>query len=68
MSVKLSNEILREQESADTRATIEIRGAASERAQSSDVAEVANRPKKRPGRRLRSSITIRATSRQAMLV
>jgi len=32
---------------------------------SSEVAEVANRPKKRPGSRLRSSIT---TRRRAMLV
>jgi hypothetical protein len=35
---------------------------------SSDVAEVANRPKKRPGRRLRSSITIRLAIPEAMLV
>jgi hypothetical protein len=35
---------------------------------SSDVAEVAKRPKKRPGRRERSSITIGATRRQAELV
>src|ERR1700687_756068 len=34
---------------------------------SSDVAEVANRPKKRPGRRERSSITIGATNRLAMV-
>jgi hypothetical protein len=33
----------------------------------SDVAEVANRPKKRPGKRERSSITIGATNRQAMV-
>jgi hypothetical protein len=36
--------------------------------QSPEVAEVVNRPKKRPGRRLRSSITIGAANRQAMLV
>jgi hypothetical protein len=35
---------------------------------SSDVAEVANRPKKRPGRRERSSITMGATRRPAELV
>jgi hypothetical protein len=35
---------------------------------SSDVAEVANRPKKRPGSRKRSSITMGATHRQAQLV
>jgi hypothetical protein len=35
---------------------------------SSDVAEVAKRPKKRPGRRERSSITMGATRRQAVLV
>jgi hypothetical protein len=35
---------------------------------SSDVAEVAKRPKKRPGSRERSSITIGATRRQAELV
>jgi len=40
----------------------------SARLQSPDVAEVVNRPKKRPGRRLRSSITIRAANRQAVLV
>ena len=35
---------------------------------SPDVAEVVNRPKKRPGRRLRSSITIGAANKQAVLV
>jgi hypothetical protein len=35
---------------------------------SQDVADVANRPKKRPGSRLRSSITIRSTRPQANLV
>ena len=35
---------------------------------SPDVAEVVNRPKKRPGRRQRSSITIRPASSYAMLV
>jgi hypothetical protein len=35
---------------------------------SSDVADVAKRPKKRPGRRERSSITIRSTRPQAVLV
>jgi hypothetical protein len=35
---------------------------------SPDVAEVVNRPKKRPGNRRRSSITIGAANRQAMLV
>jgi len=34
---------------------------------SSDVAEVAKRPKKRPGRRERSSITIGATDLPAMV-
>jgi len=34
---------------------------------SPELAEVVNRPKKRPGRRLRSSITTRLTSRQAMV-
>ena len=35
---------------------------------SPDVAEVVNRPKKRPGSRERSSITMGATRRLAMLV
>src|SRR5258708_14095612 len=35
---------------------------------SPDVAEVANRPKKRPGRRERSSMTIRLTIARAALV
>jgi hypothetical protein len=35
---------------------------------SSDVAEVAKRPKKRPGKRERSSITMGATRRPAVLV
>ena len=35
---------------------------------SPDVAEVVNRPKKRPGRRQRSSITMGAASSYAMLV
>jgi hypothetical protein len=35
---------------------------------SSDVAEVANRPKNRPGSRERSSITMGATREQAVLV
>jgi len=35
---------------------------------SQDVADVVKRPKKRPGSRLRSSITIRSTRPQAMLV
>jgi hypothetical protein len=34
----------------------------------SEVAEVANRPKKRPGRRERSSMTIRLTTPAAVLV
>jgi len=43
------------------------RGARARR-QSPDVAEVVNRPKKRPGSRLRSSITIGAANKQAVLV
>jgi hypothetical protein len=35
---------------------------------SSEVADVAKRPKKRPGKRERSSMMIRSTRRQAMLV
>jgi hypothetical protein len=35
---------------------------------SPDVAEVVNRPKKRPGKRRRSSITIGAANWQAVLV
>jgi hypothetical protein len=54
-------------ESADTR--IENKPARRQSARaSSDVAEVVNRPKKRPGRRLRSSITIRLAIPEAMLV
>jgi len=46
----------------------EHRRGVGARLQRPDVAEVANRPKKRPGRRLRSSITIRAANRQAVMV
>jgi len=60
--------ILREQESAVTRETVEIPARRQSARESSDVAEVAKRPKKRPGRRLRSSITIRDTIWQAVLV
>ncbi|WP_439924034.1 hypothetical protein [Nitrobacter sp. JJSN] len=35
---------------------------------SSEVAEVANRPKKRPGKRLRSSITMRTVNRPMPLL
>jgi hypothetical protein len=43
-------------------------GAIQSAPTSCEVAEVANRPKKRPGRRERSSITIGATRTLAMLV
>jgi hypothetical protein len=61
---QLQNEILCERSSADTR---KQRTSAQHQAArvSSDVAEVANRPKKRPGSRERSSITTRW---QGMLV
>src|SRR5919204_3162046 len=66
--LQLRKMILREQDrrrSAPTRET----WAAPQRARiSSEVAEVANRPKKRPGSRERSSITIGATRWQAILV
>jgi len=57
---------MREQVSADTRKFRKRQRGIKARA-SPEVAEVVNLPKKRPGRRLRSSITIRATSRQAMV-
>jgi len=59
--------ILRERLSADTRNTRKHRRHQSAPG-SPDVAEVVNRPKKRPGRRLRSSITTGAASWQAVLV
>jgi hypothetical protein len=55
-------------ERAKTRESIENAGAHQNARASHEVAEVANRPKKRPGRRLRSSITIRAANWQAILV
>jgi len=58
---------MREQVSADTRKFKETSARHQSARASPEVAEVVNRPKKRPGRRLRSSITIRATSRQAMV-
>jgi hypothetical protein len=59
---------LREQEKREYAQLNEIGAAPGARLQSPDVAEVVNRPKKRPGRRLRSSITIRAANKQAVLV
>jgi hypothetical protein len=59
---------LREQESAVTRETVEMPARRQNARESSDVADVAKRPKKRPGSRLRSSITIRETIGQAVLV
>jgi hypothetical protein len=59
---------LREQVSADTRNESKRQARHQSARASPDVAEVVNRPKKRPGRRLRSSITIRPASSQAMLV
>jgi hypothetical protein len=55
-------------ESAETRESVENAGAHQSAQTSPEVAEVVNRPKKRPGRRQRSSITIRAANWQAMLV
>jgi hypothetical protein len=46
----------------------EVRRGVWARRQSADVAEVVNRPKKRPGSRLRSSITMRAANKQTVLV
>jgi len=60
--------ILREQEKREYAQLNEGRRGARARLQSPDVAEVVNRPKKRPGSRLRSSITIRAANRRAVLV
>jgi hypothetical protein len=60
--------ILREQGKREVAQLNEHRRGAGARPQSPDVAEVVNRPKNRPGRRLRSSITIRAANRQAVLV
>jgi hypothetical protein len=60
--------ILREQGKREVAQLNEHRRGARARLQSPDVAEVVNRPKNRPGRRLRSSITIRAANRQAVLV
>jgi hypothetical protein len=62
---KLQKNIVRDQVSADARNS---RARLQSARVSPDVAEVVNRPKKRPGSRQRSSITIRAASRQAMLV
>jgi hypothetical protein len=56
------------QVSADTREFKETSARHQSTRVSSDVAEVVNRPKKRPGRRLRSSITIGAASWQTVLV
>jgi len=60
--------ILREQDKREVAQLNEHRRGVRARLQSPDVAEVVNRPKKRPGRRLRSSITIGAASKQAVLV
>jgi hypothetical protein len=59
--------ILREQEKRGYARSKENLARYQSGRESSDVAEVVNRPKKRPGRRLRSSITIRETGRQAMV-
>ena len=62
MSVKLQEfEVVRRESRAAKRNV----GAAQSARVSSEVADVANRPKKRPGRRERSSIT---TRRRTMLV
>jgi hypothetical protein len=67
MSVSSKN-ILCERLSAVTREQ-KVKSAQHQAARvSSDVAEVAKRPKKRPGNRERSSITIGATRRLAELV
>ena len=60
--------ILREQDKRGYAQLNEDRHGANARLQSPDVAEVVNRPKKRPGSRLRSSITIRAANRLSVLV
>jgi hypothetical protein len=64
---QLQSEILCERSSADTR---KQRTSAQHQAArvSSDVAEVANRPKKRPGKRERSSMTILRVVPKAALV
>jgi hypothetical protein len=59
---------LRERVSADTRNKTKRQARQQRPRASPEVAAVVNRPKKRPGRRLRSSITIRPASSQAMLV
>jgi len=53
---------------ARRRASNENFGAGYSARLSSEVAEVAKRPKKRPGSRERSSITMGATFRPAVLV
>jgi hypothetical protein len=53
--------------SAMTRETAEIPARRQIARASPDVAEVVNRPKKRPGNRLRSSITIRVTIGQVLV-
>jgi hypothetical protein len=66
MSVS-SKENSAEQVGADRRNKKETSARHQSALASSDVAEVAKRPKKRPGRRERSSITIGATGWQAMV-
>jgi hypothetical protein len=67
MSASPSREFF-EQVSADTREYREMPARHQSARGSPDVAEVVNRPKKRPGRRRRSSIKIGAASWQAVLV
>jgi hypothetical protein len=67
MSVALKK-ILREQGARGYAQTVETRGRHQSPRTSPDVAEVANRPKKRPGSRRRSSITILAANWDAKLV
>jgi hypothetical protein len=55
--------ILREQDERENAQLNEGRRGAGARRQRPDVAEVVKRPKKRPGSRLRSSITIRAANK-----
>jgi hypothetical protein len=63
-----SKNLLRDRSSAQTRYSRKKAAQLQCARRSSDVAEVVNRPKKRPGSRRRSSMTMGATRRQAMLI
>jgi hypothetical protein len=69
LDMSVSSKMILCERSARLRAQSKGQSARHQRPRlSADVAEVAKRPKKRPGRRERSSITIGATRRQAELV